>query len=402
MLTLDHATTNPTSGTVVLPGDDGWDQARQAFNLLLDQRPSAVAFPVDERDVAAVVRSARERGLRVAAQATGHNAAPLGSLERTVLLKTSKLTGVSIDAAARRVRVGAATKWEDVVEQLSELGLAALHGSSPDVGVVGYSLGGGIGWLARSHGLQCNSVTAIELVTADGDLIRTDAAHEPDLFWALRGGGGNFGIVTAIEFEVYPLERIYAGAMFFPFERGVEVVQGWNELMPLLPDEITTWASVMHFPDLPFVPEPVRGGSFAVILAAFQGSEADGRALLDPIRKLGPAIDTFATVPPAALGELAMDPPSPVPYLTTHHNVGRLSPERIEQVIAAAGPESGLVATQLRQLGGALSRVPAGAGARATLDGAAAMFSARNGRRRGVGNTCRELAAEPERAARRR
>jgi len=220
MLTTD--TTNLSaaiSGRVVQPGDPEWDSARQTFNLLDDQRPEAVAFPADEDDVVSLVRYAREHGIRIAPQTTGHNAGPLDSLGGVILVNTSALTGVSIDADARRVRVGAATKWEKVTARLSELGLAALHGSSPDVGIVGYSVGGGMGWLARKHGLQANSVTAIELVTADGRVVRTDHAHEPNLFWALRGGGGNFGIVTALEFAVYPVEKLYAGVMFFPFER---------------------------------------------------------------------------------------------------------------------------------------------------------------------------------------
>src|SRR5919106_1426915 len=155
-------------GRLVRPRDPAWDAARGTFNLLIDQRPEAIAFPAVEREVAAVIAHAHERGLRVAAQATGHNPAPLGSLEGTLILNTSALTGVSIDAEARRVRVGAATKWEKVTPGLSELGLAGLHGSSPDVGIVGYSLGGGIGWLARKYRLMANSVTAIELVTAEG------------------------------------------------------------------------------------------------------------------------------------------------------------------------------------------------------------------------------------------
>ena len=168
--------------------------------------------------------------------------------------------------------------------QLSELGLAALHGSSPDVGIAGYSLGGGMGWLARKYGLQTNSVTAVELVTADGRAARVDAENEPDLFWALRGGNGNFGLVTAIEFAVYPVENLYAGAMFFPFERAGEVLHAWTELLPTLPDELMTWAKLLQFPDAPDVPEPVRGGAFTVIFGAFLGSESEGRALLRPVR----------------------------------------------------------------------------------------------------------------------
>src|SRR3954454_8529169 len=210
MTIIDPARDETTSirdlcgGAVAVPGDDGYDAARQAFNLAVDQRPAPVAYPADADEVASVLRYARRAGLRVAGQTTGHNAGPLGDLSRTVLVKTSGMGGVAIDANRRIARVGSGVVWEDVVDAAAPHGLYALHGSSPTVGVAGYSLGGGMGWLARSHGLQTNSLTAIELVTPDGRLVRTDAEHDPELFWALRGGGGNFGIVTALEFRLYP------------------------------------------------------------------------------------------------------------------------------------------------------------------------------------------------------
>jgi FAD/FMN-containing dehydrogenase len=275
--------TSAPTPTVLRRGDAGWDSARAAFNVLIDQQPDAIAVPANEREIAAAISYARGRGLRVAPQATGHNAGPLGALDDALILNTSSLTGVSIDADARRVRVGAATRWEDVVPRLSELGLAALHGSSPDVGIVGYSLGGGVGWLARKHWMQANAVTAIELVTADGHLVRTDRVHEPELFWALRGGGGNFGVVTAIEFEVQPVSELYAGAMFFGLDQGADVLHAWTELLPELPDDLTSWANFMHFPPDPALPGELRGRSFVVVNAAFLGSEADGRELLRPV-----------------------------------------------------------------------------------------------------------------------
>jgi hypothetical protein len=364
------------TGRVVAPGDDGYDAARQTFNVLVDQRPAAIAFPVDEADVVAAVEYARRHGLRIAPQATGHNAGPLGSLEDTLIVHVSELADVSIDAAARRVRVGAGTRWEQVTPELSDLGLAGLHGSSPNVGIAGYSLGGGMGWLARKYGLQANSVTAIELVTADGRLVRTDAEQEPELFWALRGGGGNFGVVTAIEFAVYPVQELYAGTMFFPFERAAEVLHAWGELLPTLPDELMTWASILHLPDQPDLPPHLRGASYVVLFAVFEGTEADGRELLAPIRDLDPAIDTFAMVPPSALGDLAMDPPDPLPYLTTHHLLGELTPAAVDDLLAAAGPGSGsaLAMVQLRHMGGALGRSAPGAGARSELPGEICVF----------------------------
>jgi FAD/FMN-containing dehydrogenase len=365
------------AGRVVVPGDRDWDAARQAFDLLVDLQPEAVAFPIDEHDVVAIVNYAREQGLQIAPQATGHNAGPFDSLEDAILVNTSKLGSVSIDASARRVRVGSGVKWEKVAPHLSEVGLAGLHGSSPDVGIAGYSLGGGMGWLARKYGLQANSVTAIELVTADGHLVRTDAVHEPDLSWALRGGGGNFGVVTAIEFDVYPVDEVYAGTLLFPFERASELWHTWRELLPGLPEELMTWASVWQFPDLPTVPEHVRGGSFAILMGAFLGGEADGRELLRPLRELGPAMDTFAMGPPAVLGSLALeDWLMPLPLMTTHSLLGELPASAVDDLVAAgAQPGSPLGLLQLRHLGGALARRTPDAGARATLPGEVQLFA---------------------------
>jgi FAD/FMN-containing dehydrogenase len=365
------------SGRVVTSSDSDWDAARQVFNLATDLRPAAVALPQDVRDVVAAVEYARDNGLRVAPQATGHNADAYGALEDTLLVDVRELQEVSIDAQARRVRAGAGVKWGRIAPKLSEHGLAALHGSSPDVGVAGYSLGGGMGWLGRKHGLQANSVTAIELVTAGGRAIRVDGEHEAELFWALRGGNGNFGVVTALEFAVYPVEELYAGVMFFPFERAAEVLHAWTALVPTLPDEMMSWASLLQFPDAPFVPEPVRGGSFTVVYGAFLGSEAEGRDLLRPVRELSPAMDTFEMVPPAALGDMAMDPPDPLPFVTTTALLTDLPGAGVDELVAAVGPESGtnLALVELRQLGGAFGRETPGAGARATLPGALSLIA---------------------------
>jgi FAD binding domain-containing protein len=377
MLTTDLNTI--TKGRVVGPQDHDWDAARQAFNVTLDVRPAAVAFPVDALDVMAIVRYAGAHGMRIAPQATGHNAGPLVDIEDTILVNVREMQEVSIDPAALRVRVGAGVKWERVSPLLSEQGLAGLHGSSPDVGIAGYSLGGGMGWLARKYGLQTNSVTAMELVTADGRFVRTDAEHEPELFWALRGGGGNFGVVTAIEFAVYPVEELYAGAMFFPFERAGEVLHAWRELLPAQPEEMMTWANILHFPPAPFVPEFARGRSFAVVMAAFLGREEEGRELLRGVRDLGPEIDTFAMVPPIELGDLAMDPPDPLPIASTTRQLSGLPAEAVDAMLEVVGPGApagtSVALFQLRHMGGALARKAPGAGARATLPGEIALFA---------------------------
>ncbi|MGH2949572.1 MAG: FAD-binding oxidoreductase, partial [Solirubrobacteraceae bacterium] len=250
-------------------------------------------------------------------------------------------------------------------------GLAALAGFARGAGVVGDTLGGGLSWLARRHGLAANRVTAIGLVTADGELVRTDRDHEPELFWALRGGGGGFGVVTAMELSLVPLEDVYAGALFFPFERSAEVLQAWREWTATVPDEVTSVGRLMQFPATPGVPEMVRGRSFALVEAAFECAEADGAELLRPLRELRPELDTFTTIPPSALGYLHMDPERPVPGLSDHQLVGDLPAAAIDDLVAVAGPgsDSPLASVELRHTGGALARSAQGGGALATLAG---------------------------------
>jgi hypothetical protein len=364
-------------GPVLGPDDAGWDAARQTFNLVIDQRPALIAEPGSREEVAAVVRFAAANGLRVAPQRTGHNAGPLGPLEETILLKTNRLDRVHIDATGRRATVGSGARWEDVVPLASEQGLAALHGSTPDVSIAGYSLGGGMGWYARKHGLAANSVTAIEVVTADGEIRTATPDSEPDLFWALRGGGGNFGVVTAMEFELYPIAEVYAGALFFPFERSEEVLKAWLAWTAEAPDEVTSVGRILQFPPLEVVPEPVRGKSFAIVEAVFIGGEAEGAELIEPLRALGPVMDTFATVPPVGIAELHMDPREPVPAASAHSLLGELGERAIEELMIAVGPDSGssLVSVELRHTGGALGRGGEGHGAVASLPGSFAGFA---------------------------
>jgi UDP-N-acetylenolpyruvoylglucosamine reductase len=369
-----HTTTAPRS--LIAPDDPRYDEARLAFNLAVDQRPAAVVVAESAEDVVDAVRYARDNGLRVAPQTTGHNAGAYATLDDAVLLKTA-MVGAEVDVEGRTARVLAGSRWQDVNAELEGTGLVALHGSSPDVGVVGYSLGGGVGWLARKHGLQTNSITAVELVTAEGEIVRADAQDNADLFWAVRGGGGNFGVVTAIEFRLYPLEEVYAGWLIFPWERSAEVLKAWNELLPSLPDEMTSIGRILQLPPMPEIPEPLRGAQIVVIEAAFLGSEAEGAELLRPLRDLGPIMDSFAMGPAEVLHELHQDPRDPVPALSTTALLGVLDDEAIDSLVDLAGPGSGspFLSVELRHLGGALGRPAPGAGALAQLNGTFAMFA---------------------------
>jgi FAD/FMN-containing dehydrogenase len=287
-----------------------------------------------------------------------------------ILAKTDKLQGVQIDYERGIARVGSGSKWADVVPPASRLGLAALHGSTPDVSVAGYSLGGGVGWYARKLGLSANSVTAIELVTADGRLRRVDRDHDPELFWALRGGGGNFGIVTTLEIQLYAIPEVYAGVLFFPWERSSEVLHAWLEWTATVPDEVTSVGRILQFPPIDEVPEPMRGRNFVVVEAVVLGGEEFAATQIEPLRELGAELDTFATVPPEGIAELHMDPPDPCPYVGEGMMLGDLDGDAIDRFVSVAGPGSGspLVSAEIRHLGGALSRPKPHHGVLATLD----------------------------------
>jgi FAD/FMN-containing dehydrogenase len=366
-------------GKVVIPEHARFDEARRAWNLAIDQQPSALAFPESAQDVAAAILFARELGHQVAAQGTGHNAGPLGSLEDTILLKTERMRGVTIDPEKRTARVEAGALWLEVVEAAARHGLAALAGSSPDVGVVGYTLGGGMSFLGRKHGLAANHVTAIELITADGRLVRADREHEPDLFWALRGGGGSFGVVTSVEFELFPIKQAYAGVLWYPIERGQEVLHLWRELSQShqLPDELTTVGRFLQLPPIPEIPAELRGKSFVIVEAYHLGDPAQADELLAPLRQLGPVNDTVATVPMPALSHMHMDPEQPVPGAGDGLNIDQLAPEALDAFVevAGAGARFPLLSVELRHLGGELRRPRPEHGALASIGADYAMFA---------------------------
>jgi FAD/FMN-containing dehydrogenase len=351
---------------IVRPGDARYDEVRPAWNLAVDQRPAAVAVPRDADQVVAAVLYAKREGLRVAAQGTGHNASPLGDLGDTLLIKTHEMRGVEIDADNRIARVEAGAQWGDVVGPAGEHGLASLSGSSHDVGVVGYSLGGGISFLARRYGLSANRILAAELVTADGELIRADRSQHQDVFWAIRGGGGAFGVITALEIELFDLPTVYAGAAFFPIERASEVLHAWRELTQRVDDRTTSIGRILRVPPFPDIPEPFRGKPFAMVEVIHIGDQRSGDEVVRAIRDLEPAIDTYGLIPTEALIHLHMDPPGPVPGKGEHHvAMATLPAEAIDAFVAANGAGSGsdILTAEIRHLGGAIARPDASGGA---------------------------------------
>ena len=365
------------AGQVFVAGQAGYDQARQAWNLAVDQRPSVVVEAGSAAGVAQAVRYARARGdADRPARHRPRRRAARTARRRDAAADDAHAAG-RIDPATRTARAEAGAVWQDVIVPAAEHGLAGLAGSSPGVGVAGYTLGGGLGFLARRYGLAANSVTAAELVTPGGNLVRADAGHEPDLFWAVRGGGG-VGVVTALEMRLYPVRELYAGDLFFPIQRAAEVLHAWREWTATVPDEVTSIGHLLRLPPLPEVPEPLRGRAFAIIEAACLGDAGTGAELIGPLRRLGPELDTVAMIPAAALGQLNMDPPQPVPGAGDGAFLADFPAAAIDALVAVAGPDAGTppASVEIRHLGGALARPVPGGGAQPSIDAGYLLYAA--------------------------
>jgi FAD/FMN-containing dehydrogenase len=378
---MNSRTASPTrlypNLTVVGPEHAGYDEARRAWNLQADLRPAAVVSARDEREVAEAVHLARHHDLKLVPFTTGHLATALPDLSHAVLLRLDFDHAVEVDPAARRARIPAGALWEDVVDAVAPHGLAVAHGSSPDVGAIGYLLGGGLSFYSRRHGVAANAVTAIELVDAAGEHRRVDADSDPDLFWALRGGGGSFGVVTAVEIELLPYPEVFAGAAFWPIADAARVLPEWLAWTREAPGSVTTSMRLLRLPPVPEVPEPLR----AVPVLCVDGvalEEADGRAMVERLRAVAePMIDGWERLPSAAVLRVHGDPEHPVPGCSEHALLGELDEEAVEVFldVAGEGAECPLLFAELRQLGGALATAPTGSGSRGHLVGRFAMFA---------------------------
>jgi hypothetical protein len=356
-------------GRVATSSDSDWDEARQAWNLAADQQPAAVALVESADDVSKVLRFAKENDLSVAGQGTGHGAMALQPLDDTILVKTERMRDVVIEGDKARAEAGALA--EDVAEAAIGEGMCSMPGTSPNVGIAGYTLGGGLSWVGRKYGWACNRLSAIEVVTADGEPRTVDAGSDPDLFWALRGGGGGYAIVTALHVELLPIAEAYAGSLLLPAELtrdALHVYRGWAADAP---EEVGSMVRMMNLPPIPDVPEVIRGKRFFQIAATCIGSREEGEKAIAPLREIGePLMDTFDQIPATGLTRIAMDPEPPVPGLGHHGVLNELTDEAIDAFYEAAGPESDspLLLAELRHMGGALARPDENGGALDKLD----------------------------------
>ena len=361
---------------LITPDHPDYDVARSAWNLAVDQRPAAVCVATSVEEVQAAIAHARAHGLRVAAQTTGHLSQTLPSLEEALLLKLALHDAdVAVDPVARTARIKAGARWGDVVDAVAPHGLAAMHGSSPSVGVIGYLLGGGLSFYGRRHGLAVNHVRAFEVVTPDGIARRADPHHNADLFYALRGGGGGYAIVTAVELGLLPYAEVTGGALFFAASDARRLLCAWRDWTNDAPDSITTTFRLLRLPPLPDVPEPLRGvPTVCVDGVALEAGEA---ILLEQrLRAVAtPILGGFDAMPSAAVVRLHGDPEEPVPAAGDGMLLERLDNGAIDAFLrVAARPSSPLIAAELRHLGGALAVPPPGAGARGHLEGRFMLF----------------------------
>ena len=337
------------------PGDDGYDAARSAWNLNAIQHPAVIVMAESAADVQGAVRLARAEDLGIGVMATGHGVSV--PADGGLLINTSRMTGTDIDPAARSARVQAGTKWIDVISAAATHGFATLPGSSPHVGVVGYTMGGGFGWLGRKYGFAADHVTAAEVVTADGDLVTASAQENADLLWGLKGGAGNFGIVTTLEFGLLPVDNVYAGNLYYPVGRAREVLECYADWTKALPDEMAAAVSFRNFPPFPTVPEDLRGESLITVRACYCGADlGEGERLIGYVRDaLGePEIDTYAVMPAAKLDMISMDPVEPVGSLNHAALLDDLSKDTIDALVEL-GSDSTLLILEMRHLRGALS-----------------------------------------------
>jgi FAD/FMN-containing dehydrogenase len=347
-------------GSAILPGETGYAEACATFNLLTPLRPRVAVSAASAADVQAAIGFAADRGLGVAVRGGGHIVARQD--HDIVLVDMSRLRSVDVDAERHRVRFGGGALWQDVLDAAAPYGLAPMNGSSPTVGATGYLLGGGHSpLLGRSLGWAAEYVTELEVVTADGVRRRAAADSNPDLFFALRGTKGNFGIVTAVELEVFPVTQLTGGGLWYAGQHMADVLHCWRNWVEDIPDEMTTSVAIQRLPPAPELPEPLRGAFVLHLRTAYNGSAEDAGKVLAPMRSAAPVIfDTVAELPYAQAATIHLDPSEPLPYVDRSCGLAGVTSATVDALVDFAGPQSDcrLVSIEIRHLGGALDREP--------------------------------------------
>jgi FAD binding domain len=344
------------AGTVILPGDAEWDAARRPWNIAVDQRPAAVVTPGGVDDIPIILAAARGAGLGVTVQPRGHGAS--SDLSDSILIRPFAFNEITVHREERYARIGSGVLWGTFLPHLEGTGLVPLSGTNPDVSVVGFLLSGGHSWFSRWQGLAAHSIRAVELVDAQGDSKRVTPDSDPELLWALRGGGGLFGVVTSVEIDLFPASALFGGKILFAGAAAEVVFEQVADLIRTAPPELSIFFGLINFPDLPFVPEPMRGQTFASADVVFVGEADAAKALLAPLLAAGPVVaDQTRVFTISQIGEVAAEPPEPSPALDLGATITTLDDGGVVDLVGAfreATPD-GLTILQLRALGAAVA-----------------------------------------------
>ena len=361
-------------GSVLLPDHADFAAAAASWSIGPEHKPAVIVIAETAQDIVAAVSFARDFDLPVSVQATGHGiqVANVGGVH----INTARMTGVTINPVMRTARVEAGAKWAHVVPEAHKYGLAPLNGSTTDVGVVGYSLGGGTGWMARKYGFAADHIVSMDVVTANGELIKVSADSYPDLFWSMRGGSGNFGVVTAMEFNLFPHPTFYGGGVYYPIADAKAIFAAYGEWIETLPEDVTASITIFRFPPLPFIPEPLRGQ--AVVRIAAVALCDNGEELIAPMRSLGtPLLDSFGEYPYPAIDLVSADPVDPMPVWETSMTFEEFPQEAVDALLSLNGPEaeSPLVMLEIRYIRGAAEHAGKRANAANRAGGAFILFA---------------------------
>ena len=344
-------------GEVITPDDDSYDEARAVY-YGIDRKPDVIVRPTDSNEVAYVVSVARDTGTELAVRSGGHSIAGYGSSDGGIVLDLSAMKGVHVDTKQRTVWAHAGLTASELTRALGEHGLAVGFGDNGSVGIGGITLGGGVGFLSRNHGLTIDSLLAAELVTADGKVLRVDAENHPDLFWAIRGGGGNFGVATRFQFGLHEVDEIVGGMLILPAT--TDTIAGFVELAAGAPDELSTIANVMKAPPMPFLPEELHGQVILFGLLVYSGDPETGESVVAPFRELAtPLLDKIEPGRYSGIYEDEEEGPPPGVFAVRNFFVDAIDHAAAETIVEQVNASTASMAvTQIRVLGGAISRVP--------------------------------------------
>jgi FAD/FMN-containing dehydrogenase len=350
-------------GELVLPSDGAYDEARSVWNGMIDRRPALIARCTGTSDVIAAIRFARRQGLTVAVRGGGHNVAGNATCDGGLVVDLSSMKGVRVDADARTVHAQGGLTWGELDKETQAFGLATTGGLVTTTGIAGFTLGGGIGWTMRKHGLACDNLISADLVTADGRIVHASETENAELLWGLRGGGGNFGVVTEFEFRLHPVSHVLGGLVAWPAQAARDVLRFWRDWAPKTPDELNMMGAFLYAPPEPFVPPEVQGSPIFGIACFHLDPEGSAEADLKPLRDLNPAVDIIGLMPYLAIQGMfdASAPRGSRNYWRSGY-VNKLTDDAIDAILAHTDKiPAPMGQVHIHQLGGAMSRVPAGA-----------------------------------------